>query len=123
MAHPGDTQRATAGQGPFKVYEVNANGIVLLIVLSLWEGGVFTQFLWPKCSLSFQSILGGGKNYDVLGALAAKVARGTSAPEGVFAASDQALLQPSANDDAPQPPSTLILLRCITLHGRPGLSL
>ena len=33
-------------------YRVGADCIVLLIALCLWEGGMFTQILWPKCLLS-----------------------------------------------------------------------
>ena len=54
----------------FKYYEVRANCIVLLIVLSLWERGVFMAVLWPKCLLSLRSILRGCQSEAILGVLA-----------------------------------------------------
>ena len=38
-----DCERPQQAKGHFKGYEVGANCIVLLIVLSLWEGGVLIQ--------------------------------------------------------------------------------
>ena len=52
--------------------------VALLIVLGWWEGGAFTQSLWPKRLLSLRAILGGGKNWGIPGLLAAKVAHGAS---------------------------------------------
>ena len=66
-------------KGHFKDNEVGANR-VLLIVLCLWEGGVFLQFSWPKRWFSLAAILEGGKSQDVPGVLAAKVVRSASTP-------------------------------------------
>ena len=67
---------AKGHNGPchFKDYEMGVNCIVLLVVVSLWEGGVFVQFWWPKRLLSLGAIFSWGKNQDVLGVLTAKVA-------------------------------------------------
>ena len=62
------TRRQTLPQGAkghFNDYEVGANCMVLLIVVCLWEGGVFMHCLWPMCLLSRVAFLGEGKNQDV----------------------------------------------------------
>ena len=48
--------------------------MVLLIVPCLWESPVLKQLLWPKCLLSSGTILGGGKNQELPGVFAGKVA-------------------------------------------------
>ena len=53
-----------SAKGYFKVYEVDASCIVLLIVPKLLERGVFMLFL-PRHLLSIGAILGGGKTQDV----------------------------------------------------------
>ena len=58
-------RRPQRAKGHFKDNEVSANGIVLLIVLCLWDGAVFIQFLWPKRLLSLGAILGVVNNQDI----------------------------------------------------------
>ena len=59
----------------FKDYEVGASCTALLIVLSLWEHGVFIQFC-GHCLLFLGAVLEGGENQGVPHGLTAKVMRG-----------------------------------------------
>ena len=79
----GGPQPAT---GHFTDDEVGANYVVLLIVLGLWEGGVFIQVLWPKHLLSEGAIWAGVTKQDVPGVFAVTAARTALAqvlPSGV----------------------------------------
>ena len=49
---------------------------MILIVLYLWKGGVFIQFLWVKRLLSLG---GGGGNQEAIGVLVTKVVQSTCA--------------------------------------------
>ena len=60
--------------GPGAISEI-MKWVVLWIVLCSWRGGVFIQLCWLKRLLSLGAVLGGGKNQDVTGVLAAKVAQ------------------------------------------------
>ena len=60
-------------KGHFKDYELGTNCMVLLIVLCLWKGRVFIQFLWPECLHSFGAMSEGGRTQDFLGVFATKI--------------------------------------------------
>ena len=66
-------------KGHFKEYEMCAS-FLLLTVLCLCEGGVFIQFLWPKCLLSSWAIFGGCNSQDLTTKIACGARASASTP-------------------------------------------